>query len=84
MHNDRCPKVRAIYKLVNTRANLAKYERYLSVSAKIANSFAVVDVHYTEIESKSNGTLPQRANPAEMNVVDGMERQESATLGTEG
>jgi hypothetical protein len=84
LHNTRCPKVRTIYKLVNTRANLAKYERYLSVSSEIANSFTVVDVYYTETESKSKGTLPHRASPAETNVADGMELQESAILETEG
>ena len=30
-HETECPKVRAIYKIVSTMENLAKYERYLSV-----------------------------------------------------
>jgi len=35
MHNNKCPEVRAIYKIVNTTANLAKYEQYLDrVEAK--------------------------------------------------
>jgi len=35
MHNTQCPKIRAIYKIVVTRANVAKYEQYLDrVEAK--------------------------------------------------
>lgn len=35
LHNGKCPEVRAIYKIVSTKANVARYERYLDrVEAK--------------------------------------------------
>ena len=38
MHDAKSPKVRAIYKIVSTTTNLAKYEQYLSVFLIIDNS----------------------------------------------
>ena len=32
LHNDKCPEVRAIYKVVSARENDVRYHRYLSVS----------------------------------------------------
>jgi len=31
LHNTQCPEVRAIYKVVSTAGNIAKYKQYLSV-----------------------------------------------------
>ena len=38
LHNTQCPGVHAIYKLVSTVDNIAKYNQYLSVSLVIADS----------------------------------------------
>ena len=43
LHNDKCPKVRAIYKIVGTRENDTEYERYLSVSLSVSIFFIFVD-----------------------------------------
>jgi hypothetical protein len=42
LHNDNCPDVRAIYKVVSTRANVTRYEQYLSVSPPAA-TFTFID-----------------------------------------
>jgi len=39
LHNTQCPQVRAIYKVVSTADNIAKYEQYLSVSLIIVDPF---------------------------------------------
>jgi hypothetical protein len=45
LHDDGCPEVRAIYKIVNTNFGIAKYRQYLFVSLTIANTFALVNTH---------------------------------------
>jgi hypothetical protein len=43
LHNEGCPEVRAIYKIVNTNFGIAKYKQYLSVSLNIASTFALIN-----------------------------------------
>ena len=84
LHNGRCPEVHAIYKIVSTKANVARYERYLSVSLIITSTFTLMTHVVTGIASKRKETLPPRARRAEMRTEDGTERQGSATSETTG
>lgn len=58
LHGGKCPQVRAIYKIVSAKANVERYERYLSVLLIIPDAFSLVDVHYfsNRIETKGNFT----------------------------
>ena len=81
LHNTQCPEVRAVYKIVSTTENLAKYERYLSVSLIIVDSFRwLTHAPGTVIESKPSATLLHGTRPAETRNSDGTGRRGSAEL----
>jgi len=81
LHNDQCPEVRAVYKIVSTTENLAKYERYLSVSLTIDNSFHwLTHAPVAAIESKPSATSLHKTSPAETRNADGTGRRGSAEL----
>lgn len=57
LHNNKpVPEVRAVYKIVITRANMARYERYLSVAYIAVNSLTLTDArgYSNRVESKGN------------------------------
>ena len=84
MHTTKCPEVRAVYKIVSTEANLAKYEQYLFVSLIIIDSSRWLTHMVTAIGSKPSMTLPREINRAETRDADGTERQGSAGLEIKG
>ena len=84
MHTTKCPEVRAVYKIVSTEANLAKYEQYLFVSLIIVDSSRWLTDMVAAIGSKPSITLARETNRVETRGADGTERQGSAELEIEG
>jgi len=81
LHNTQCPEVRAVYKIVSTTENLVKYERYLSVSLIIVDSFRwLTHAPGTAIESKPGATSLHRTSPVETRNADGTGQRGSAEL----
>jgi hypothetical protein len=77
LHNDRCPKVRAIYKVVSTRENDAKYERYLSVSLSVTVFLIFVDARgfSNRIEMRGNFASEGKNRGNECNTWHGTTRK---------
>ena len=69
-HETECPKVRAIYKIVSTMENLAKYERYLSVLLIGAQSSPWLTAAIA-IKLKPKVNLLRKASLPETKTADG-------------
>ena len=71
------PEVRAIYKIVSTRANEAKYEQHLSVSLIFADFFALIEAHdySNRVEAKGNFSMQGKARGNENHTWYGTMRK---------
>lgn len=84
MHNDECPEIRAIYKIVSTEANVAKYQQYLSVSLTVPDSLTLITMVLTTTVngSKPEATSSRRVDLLETRTAGGTERRGSVILET--
>ena len=82
MHNTQCPEVRAIYKVVSTMDNIAKYKQYLCVvSLVIVYPFRwLTHAPVAAIWSKPSIILLHGTRPAETKNSDGTGLRGSAGL----
>lgn len=86
LHNNPCPKIRAIYKIVCTTANVEKFQQYLSVSLAINHrrSLKLIDAHYysDEVEAIGNFSSQNRSRGNENRRWHGTVRK--CNLGDQG
>lgn len=65
MHNQQCPKVHEIYKIVSTTENLEKYQQYLSVSFDIiiVKSLVLIHIHGHSDQVEARVNFSSRKKP---------------------